>query len=217
MRLLFGFVMLALTAPVFAQGPQGGARGAPGAAASAANAKYVGARACRACHRTAAQGNMYTIWERSQHAHAYDTLASARAREVGARVGVADPQNDAKCLECHVTAYGVPAARKHARFNQSEGVGCEACHGAGELYKVKRTMCGLVAGQIEPASVGLLKPNEQTCTRCHNQRSPTWPGSFNYQESLRKIAHPLPAARKQKIEQEGCGGAAAEGEGEAGD
>ena len=207
LTLLCGSAMLvALAVPALAAEPSGGQSGA------AANAKYLGSRACMPCHRTAAQGNMYNLWLQSQHAAAYDTLASARAREVGHRAGVANPQSDEKCLRCHVTAFGVPAARKHSRFKQEEGVGCEACHGAGELYKTKRVMCRLTAGEIAPASVGLTTPNEQVCVTCHNSQSPTWPGSFDYQEMVRKIAHPIPAARKQKIRTEGCGGAGAEAE-----
>jgi hypothetical protein len=215
MRFWIAAVAMALVAPTFAVGQTPPSGQAQGGARNVANAKYVGVRACRACHRTEAQGSMFTIWERSKHAHAYDTLASARAREVGARLGVTNPQTDGKCLVCHVTAYGVPPARKHLRFEQSEGVGCEACHGAGELYKTKRTMCQITAGQVDPASVGLVVPNERTCVRCHNDKSPTWPGSFNYEQMQRQIAHPIPAARKQKDKTEGCGAAgAAAGEAE---
>ena len=174
-----------------------------------ANAKYFGYRACRPCHMSRAQGQMFKIWQGTEHAKAYDTLATPRALAVAREHGVESPQTDEKCLRCHASAAGLPDARKHSRFTVDEGVSCESCHGPGEFYKNKNTMCQVVAGIIDRAAVGMTAPTEEVCVRCHNSQSPTWPGSFNYAESVAKISHPLPAARRQKIQDEGC--AAAEG------
>ena len=108
-----------------------------------ANATYMGSRACRACHMTAAQGEMYKIWENSKHAKAYATLATDEAKAIAAGLSIANPQEDATCLKCHSTTGDVPSSRVHARFDVSEGVGCESCHGAGEHYRTKQVMCGI--------------------------------------------------------------------------
>ena len=170
-----------------------------------AGAKYFGARGCKACHMSRAQGRMYKIWEAGSHASAYDTLGTPRGRAVAAEHGVEDPQNDERCLKCHATAFGVPDARRNRRFTETEGVSCESCHGAGQYYRKRQVMCQLVAGTLTRESVGLTIPAEATCVGCHNDESPTWSGSFNFEEMLAKIAHPIPEARKQKIATEGCG------------
>ena len=177
---------------------------APPTAEQLARAKYLSARGCKPCHNTTSQGRMYKIWEASAHAAAYDTLGTPRGIQVGSEHGVTDPQNDEKCLRCHATASGVPDARRSRRVSESNGVTCESCHGAGQYYKAKKVMCRITAGTVDPASVAMIAADEATCVRCHNDQSPTWPGSFNYEEMAAKIAHPLPAARKQKITDEGC-------------
>jgi len=172
-----------------------------------ANAKYMGTRTCRPCHMSAAQGRQYAVWDSSLHAAAYRTLGTDQAKTIGSRLGVTNPQTDARCLKCHVTAATLPAARRAPRFDQTEGVGCEACHGPGEFYKAKSTMCQITTGQLQPACVGLVVPTEQVCVTCHNQQSPTYK-PFNFQTFSRKIAHPIPAARKQQDRQQGCGAGA---------
>jgi len=169
-----------------------------------ANAKYVGARSCRACHNSVKQGRMYAMWQESKHSKAYELLATPEAMEVAQREGVENPQTHAKCLSCHVTAHNVPAERKHRRFSQEEGVGCESCHGPGEFYRKKAIMCLLTVGRIEPDAVGLVNPTEAVCVTCHNANSPTHAGEFNFEESVQQIAHPLPPERRQKVEEEGC-------------
>jgi hypothetical protein len=56
-------------------------------------------------------------------------------------------------------------------------------------------MVALTTGEIEPASVGLVIPDEKTCKTCHNEESPTFAG-FEYEEMVKKIAHPIPDAKK---------------------
>jgi hypothetical protein len=178
--------------------------GDPPTAEQLAGAKYLGSRGCRPCHMSRAQGRMAKIWSDSPHAAAYDTLGTPRGLEVAQANGVGNPQTDDKCLRCHATAFGVEDSRRARRFGLEDGVSCESCHGPGQYYKKRGIMCQIVAGTLEGASVGLLAPDEEACVQCHNDQSPTWPGSFNFEEMLAKIAHPIPAARKQKITDEGC-------------
>jgi hypothetical protein len=131
----------------------------------------------------------------SQHAKAYATLATPEALEVGKKLGVAEPQKDAKCLKCHVTGHGAPAALLGPKYNAAEGVSCESCHGAGGDYIKKSTMEGVTGGTIAAASVGLIHPDQKTCEGCHNDQSPSFKG-FDYAKMKEKIAHPLPAELK---------------------
>jgi hypothetical protein len=163
--------------------------------ASAADHMFVGATKCMTCHKKPEQGEQYPKWLASKHAKAYATLATPEALEVGKKLGVAEPQKDAKCLKCHVTGHGAAAALLGPKYNATEGVTCESCHGAGGDYIKKSTMEGLTSGTIAPASVGLTVPDQKTCEKCHNQESPSFKG-FDYAKAKEKIAHPLPAALK---------------------
>jgi hypothetical protein len=166
-------------------------------AASAADHVFVGATKCATCHKTAVQGEQYPKWLASKHAKAYATLATPEAKEVGKKAGVEDPQKDAKCLKCHVTGYTAAAALHGPKYDPTEGVGCESCHGAGGDYIKKTTMEGIISGTIEAASVGLIIPDQKTCQGCHNEESPSFK-PFDFEKMKAKIAHPLPAERKAK-------------------
>ena len=40
-------------------------------------------------------------------------------------------------------------------------------------------------------SMGMALPTEDVCRKCHNSKSPTFK-SFDYDEAVKKIAHPDP-------------------------
>ncbi|MDQ7053400.1 MAG: hypothetical protein Q9P14_11070 [candidate division KSB1 bacterium] len=53
-------------------------------------------------------------------------------------------------------------------------------------------MIAISKGEIDPASVGLIKPDEKTCKNCHNEKSPTFK-EFDYGEKFyEKIKHEKP-------------------------
>ena len=156
------------------------------------DAEFIGATRCRTCHRTEEQGEQFPIWEKSAHAGAFATLASDEAKSIAQGKGIADPQAATECLQCHVAAFDAPAERLGDRYDKAEGVTCESCHGAGGEYYRKATMEGISSGEIDPASVGLIKPDEALCRTCHNEKSPTFKG-FDFEEFWAKIAHPVPA------------------------
>jgi hypothetical protein len=168
--------------------------------ANATDHMFVGATKCATCHKTTVQGEQYPKWQESEHAKAFATLATPEAKEVGKKLGVEDPQKDPKCLSCHVTGHGAAAALLGPKYDATEGVGCESCHGAGGDYIKKATMEGITSGTIEPASVGLIVPDQKTCEGCHNDKSPSFKG-FDYEKMKAKIAHALPAERKAKYKQ----------------
>ncbi|MEW6749612.1 MAG: cytochrome c family protein [Candidatus Latescibacterota bacterium] len=185
------------TATLLLMGLAAGAMALPGQARAQEQPKpdhkYVGVEACGVCHKSERKGNQLGQWQASKHAQAYAVLATDAAKQAGAKLGVTNPQESDKCLRCHVTAAGLPATAVAAPkpgkkgLVKEDGVGCESCHGPGSDYMaatVMRTRETAVAN-------GMVVPNEQTCTKCHNQESPTFKG-FTYQEAFDKIKHPNP-------------------------
>ncbi len=97
----------------------------------------------RAVHDNWVLGNEFVTWGgQDRHAQAYTTLLGERSRRMGKILGVADVSRDVRCLACHAS---VPAASMpHEEFTLdesyfaggrtdsriSQGVSCEACHGA---------------------------------------------------------------------------------------
>lgn len=153
--------------------------------------KYLGVAKCQLCHKKEKKGLQFEIWKESRHSKAYERLATPEAIEIAKKRGVENPQEDPQCLKCHTAGYDAPAELRGRKFDLSEGVGCEACHGAGGDYSKSKIMKGVRAGTIEPASVGLIMPDEQTCKRCHNEESPN-PKEFDFDKMWVKIAHPIP-------------------------
>jgi len=163
--------------------------------AQTGNAKFIGAKKCKMCHMSKKRGDQWNKWSEGPHSKAFTVLASEESKAIAEKLGLSkDPQQAPECLKCHVTGYGVPASAKEASFApEEEGVGCEACHGAGSLYKSMKVMKALTAGEQDPKEVGLLDPNEALCVTCHNEESPTYK-PFVFCEAAAKIAHPIPEA-----------------------
>lgn len=155
----------------------------------------MGVKNCKLCHNKEATGKQYEVWKGGPHANAFASLASdqsvAKAKELGLKK---HPQEEPECLRCHVTAFAVMGDLANQKITLEEGVSCESCHGPGSGYKSKKTMEGLTAGTIDPASVGLIVPDEKTCLTCHNPENP-FHKEFKYAEMVKKIAHPIPAAK----------------------
>lgn len=155
------------------------------------DAQFVGAKNCMICHKSRSRGDQWGKWSAGPHAKAFETLKSAASIAIAQKMGLSDPTKADKCLKCHVTAYGVAAAKLAAGFSFDEGVGCEACHGPGSLYKSMRVMNALRDGTQDPKAVDFNKGDEASCLKCHNQESPTY-RPFNYTEAWAKIAHNIP-------------------------
>ena len=160
--------------------------------------QFVGASKCKTCHRKTEVGEQFVIWENSAHSKAYTTLASDDAKAIAAEKGIDNPQTAPQCLECHVTAYDVDASLLDTKYSIEDGVGCESCHGPGGEYYKKKTMEAITKGELEGASVGLILPDEATCTSCHNERSPGFTG-FDFEARMAEIAHPIPDERKAEL------------------
>jgi hypothetical protein len=155
--------------------------------------EIVGVNTCKMCHQSEKSGNQFGIWEKTPHAKAFETLASDEAKKIAADKGLGDPQAAPECLKCHTVTGFLGADVKVAevtKYTPAEGVSCEACHGAGSLYKGMSTM----RDHAKAVAAGLSEPKgAEFCTQCHNENSPTFK-SFDYEKAWAQIKHPVPKA-----------------------
>ena len=156
--------------------------------------EIMGAPKCKACHK-AKTGDQWKIWTESAHAKAFETLASEASLKIAADLGLGNPQQEESCLRCHATRASLGADAKvndKANYADSEGVGCESCHGPGSGYRPRKIMvdpeAALAAGLIMDSSA-------QACIGCHNEESPTFKG-FDFEQRWAEIAHPVPGAEQ---------------------
>jgi hypothetical protein len=155
---------------------------------------YVGVDGCKMCHKSEAKGDQYGKWAAGPHAKAYEVLGTEEAKAAAAELGLeGNPQELDECLSCHVTAHGVKAELLGKKYDKTQGVGCESCHGPGADYKSKKVMEDPEAAH----AAGLVKITAETCTQCHNEKSPTFKG-FDYEKYFAKVAHPYPEGAKGK-------------------
>jgi hypothetical protein len=152
--------------------------------------KYIGAEKCGMCHKSEKQGQQLKIWKESMHSKAYETLKSEKADQIAKSKGLKTPAaENEKCLKCHVSGYNVDKSMLEAKFQVSDGVQCETCHGPGSDYAPLKIMKDPAAA----AKNGLIihKDKEKFCKGCHNSESPTFKG-FDYDKYWAKIQHPIP-------------------------
>lgn len=150
---------------------------------------YEGTQACGVCHKTQMQGQQLKIWQESEHAEAYKTLLTDRAKIFSPDI---EPSKNSKCLKCHTTGYGSDVKHFGPKFKTEEGVQCEACHGAGSAYKPVKIM----KNRSESIRNGLIvwrndEEIKSMCIKCHNEESPTYK-KFDFGKEWAKIEHPIP-------------------------
>jgi len=77
--------------------------------------------------------NEFRIWSNEdRHARAYKTLLNEDSKRIARNLGLANAHTANMCLDCH--ADNVPADKRGEKFQISDGVGCEACHGGSERW-----------------------------------------------------------------------------------
>ncbi|MBT3217233.1 MAG: hypothetical protein HOD97_03985 [Candidatus Marinimicrobia bacterium] len=180
--------------------------------------EYVGSKKCKSCHNKEKSGAQYVVWNKSPHAHSYETLKTPAAKETAINLGITtNPWETPECVRCHTTAFGKGGyeLKDEAFWNQVtkkdkptkdvkrmaglQNVGCEACHGPGSKYKSKKKMDHIFYGKIDQEKFGLITPSEKVCKQCHNEESPNFK-AFDYEKSYAAIAHPYPDGfRKMKM------------------
>ena len=72
--------------------------------------------------------NEFRIWSSDdRHSRAYQTLLNDDSRRIARNLGLPNAHTAAICLDCH--ADNVPSEKRGVKFQITDGVGCEACHG----------------------------------------------------------------------------------------
>ncbi len=146
--------------------------------------RYTGSLACARCHGGPEKGYQFSKWRSSPHANAYATLATPRAREIAREAGLdTEPLVSEACLKCHATAYHDVAGGVEPAYTLFEGVGCEACHGAGSDYSPEAVMRDKPAAAL----AGLKTITRETCLHCHAQAHGK---PFDCDAAWQKILHP---------------------------
>jgi len=102
------------------------------------------------------------------HSRAFAALESPRGRRIAATLGLGAATSAGACLGCHATV--APASMAGARFQLSDGVGCESCHGAAggwlaSHYAVKGTHPANVAAGMAALERPAVRAG--VCLDCH--------------------------------------------------
>ena len=143
--------------------------------------RYTGVASCAGstCHGRA-EGNGEVVrqdeiatWQEPSsrsgaHSRALAVLGSLRGRQIAASLDMGDPAAEPACLGCHATF--VSAAERGPRFQQSDGVGCESCHGAaGGWIATHYTTIGTHPANVAAGLVPLENPQVRAgvCLDCH--------------------------------------------------
>lgn len=113
--------------------------------------------------------NEYRIWSGDdRHARAYQTLLSDRSKAIARKLGLPNAQGAKICLDCH--SDNVPPAQRGTKFQLSDGVGCEACHGGAEKWLESHTEPGVShADNLANGMLGTedINVRAQVCLSCH--------------------------------------------------
>jgi hypothetical protein len=150
-------------------------------------AEYVGSEACKKCHR-----QEYEKWEKTPHAHAYQTLA----------VKAEHPKNrqfDGECLACHVVGFGIDKGfANEVKTPYLKNVGCESCHGPCSEH-VDNTKNKEIWKTINPyrwkadetpaERIRRLNLIDISCQKCHDIDNSV---HFNFARYWPQIVHPMP-------------------------
>jgi hypothetical protein len=143
--------------------------------------RYTGVASCAGstCHGRA-EGNGEIVrqdeiatWQEPSssagaHSRALAVLASLRGRQIAATLGMGDPTGEPACLGCHATF--APTAERGPRFQLSDGVGCESCHGpAVGWIATHYTTGGSHPANVAAGLVPLDNPRVRAgvCLDCH--------------------------------------------------
>ena len=131
------------------------------------------------CHsRPAASGltvrqNELITWqdphsEAGSHSRAWKVLTTPRGEAISQRLGLGQAERAKECVACH--ADPVAPADRGARFQISDGVGCEACHGGSGAWIASHYAVGAThAANVTRGMVALDDPKVRAakCLDCH--------------------------------------------------
>ncbi|WP_407874865.1 multiheme c-type cytochrome [Qipengyuania nanhaisediminis] len=168
------------------------------------NGTFEGVASCAGstCHgRAAGNGAVVrqdeiAIWQEPSspsgaHSRAYSVLAGRRGQQIAQSLGLGSATRASECLGCHATF--VPQAVRGPRFQLSDGVGCESCHGAaGDAwlathYARPSTHASNVSDGLIPLENPQVRAN--VCLDCH----------YGSQKTGQFVTHAMMAAGHPRI------------------
>ena len=145
-----------------------------------APATHLGVASCASgtCHGAATpadSGNVLlneavTWLEQDKHARAYTLLFDEPSRKIARNLGLENAHEAKICLDCH--ADNVPQDRRGEKFQLSDGVGCESCHGGAQNWIGVHTVNDNANGHARNVAAGLFptsdpKQRARLCLSCH--------------------------------------------------
>ena len=158
-------LLLALFAtPVFAADPPGIHEGVASCGGSTCHGRLA------PTGKTVRQNELITWQDTTSaagtHSQAWQILNRSRAQDITRRLGLGPAQNAKECLGCHAE----PASARGSKFQISDGVGCEACHGAAGGWLVSHYTVGANhADNVKAGMTALDDPRTRAnlCLDCH--------------------------------------------------
>jgi hypothetical protein len=113
--------------------------------------------------------NEYRIWTSAdKHSQAYRTLTSDESKRIADYLGLGSATTAKVCLDCH--ADNVAREKRGPKFQLSDGVGCEACHGGAEEWIKSHAAEGAThADNLARGMYPTEKPGDRAelCLSCH--------------------------------------------------
>jgi len=100
------------------------------------------------------------------HSRAYAVLRGARAEHIAHRLGIGDATIAPECVGCHADN----APLRGSRFQMSDGVGCEACHGgAASWIEAHKSVGASHARNVAHGMINVADPAARAavCLDCH--------------------------------------------------
>ena len=133
---------------------------------TSSGAKFVGSKTCGECHTKA-----FAVWEKSGHAHAYESLITGRPEKAATWVSrIHDPE----CLACHVTGWHAQDVLRYVSGFESKQKtpllldnGCENCHGPGSKH-IALINDGKQAEARKEVRITLAESKKTQCYTCHD-------------------------------------------------
>ncbi len=142
-------------------------------------ARHLGVASCASslCHGSAKPTSAYSVpqneyvtWSHfDPHSSAYRVLLEERAAAIARRLGLPHAYEAQECLGCH--SDNVPRAARGPRFQVSDGIGCERCHGGAESWIASHDDAPKVthAENLANGMLALERPRvrAEVCLDCH--------------------------------------------------
>jgi hypothetical protein len=139
---------------------------------------FLGAASCSgsSCHGNSTPRtklripqNEFYIWsQKDRHAKAYEVLTSPDSKRIAQHLRIEKPEASKRCLVCH--AVDVDQWQQGSLYDVTEGVTCEACHGAAEKWlgpHIRRDWDAKKRAEFGMYNTKDLATRADKCLNCH--------------------------------------------------